>query len=457
MARAEVVVCGAGIGGVAAAWELAVARGVRDVVLVDPLPPLTLTSDKSTECYRNWWPSAAMVALMNRSVERLDAWAEASGDRFALNRNGYLYVTADPARAAELRREGETASANGAGPLRVHRGEAADPDYREPRWDRRDPEADGADFFAAPALVRARWPFLAADVVAALHARRCGWLSAQQLGMWLLEQARAAGVRLLEGRVVGVETDAAGVAAVAVERGGAVERIATRALVDAAGPHAAAVARLAGVELPLACELHGKVYFEDTLGVVPRELPLVIGVDPLRLPWSAEERAALAADSELAWLTEPMPGGVHFRPEGGRDSRMLLLLWTYHTERVEPTWPPRFDAYYPEVVARGVARWVPGFAEYLPLARRPFVDGGYYTKTPENRFLIGPTPVAGLHLMCGLSGYGIMGAPAAAELLGAHVTGAALPGYAAQLQLARYEDPAYRASLAAGGLASGQL
>ncbi len=457
MASAAVVICGAGIGGVAAAFELAVARGVRDVLLVDPLPPLSLTSDKSTECYRNWWPSAAMVALMNRSVERLDAWAEASGDRFALNRNGYLYVTADPARAAALAREGETASGHGAGALRTHRGVAADPPYREPRWDRRDAVADGADFFATPELVRARWPFLAPDLVAGLHARRCGWLSAQQLGMWLLEQARAAGAQLLEGRVVGVETDGAGVAAVAVERGGAVERIATRTFVDAAGPHAAAVARLAGVELPLSAELHGKVYFEDRLGVVPRELPLVIGLDPLRLPWSEEERAELAGDPELAWLLEPMPGGVHFRPEGGRDSRMLLLLWTYHTERVEPTWPPHFDAYYPEVVVRGVTRWVPGFAEYLPLDHRPFVDGGYYTKTPENRFLIGPTPVPGFHLMCGLSGYGIMGAPAAAELLGAHVTGAALPAYAAELLLARYEDPAYRASLAAGGLASGQL
>jgi glycine/D-amino acid oxidase-like deaminating enzyme len=457
MARAEVVVCGAGIGGVAAAYELAVARGVGPVVIVDPLPPLTLTSDKSTECYRNWWPSAAMVALMNRSVERLDEWTVRSGDRFALNRNGYLYVTADRGRAAALAREAEETSARGAGPLRVHSGAGVATGYRAPRWDRPDPDADGADLFATPELVRARWPFLAGDVVAGLHARRCGWLSAQQLGMWLLEQARAAGARLIEGRVVGVETDAAGVAAVAVARGGAVERVATRTLVDAAGPHAAAVARLAGVELPLACELHGKVYFEDTLGTVPRELPLTIGIDPVRLAWTTEERAALGADPELAWLLEPLSGGVHFRPEGGAGSRMLLLLWTYHTETVEPRWPLAFDSFYPEVVVRGVARWVPDFAAYLPLARPPFVDGGYYTKTPENRFLVGPTPVPGFHLMCGLSGYGIMGAPAAAELLGAHLTGGALPGYASDLLLARYEDPIYRARLTQGDLTSGQL
>jgi glycine/D-amino acid oxidase-like deaminating enzyme len=65
MATADAVICGAGIAGAAAARELAVHRGLREVLLVDPLPPLTLTSDKSTECYRNWWPGPgdAMVRL----------------------------------------------------------------------------------------------------------------------------------------------------------------------------------------------------------------------------------------------------------------------------------------------------------------------------------------------------------------------------------------------------------
>ena len=50
---AEVVICGAGIAGIAAAYHLAVGRGVRGIVLIDERPPLSLTSDKSTECYRN--------------------------------------------------------------------------------------------------------------------------------------------------------------------------------------------------------------------------------------------------------------------------------------------------------------------------------------------------------------------------------------------------------------------
>ena len=64
-AAADVVICGAGIAGIAVAQALA-ALGVGRVLLVDDQPPLTLTSDKSTEAYRNWWPGPddAMVQLM---------------------------------------------------------------------------------------------------------------------------------------------------------------------------------------------------------------------------------------------------------------------------------------------------------------------------------------------------------------------------------------------------------
>jgi glycine/D-amino acid oxidase-like deaminating enzyme len=98
---------------------------------------------------------------------------------------------------------------------------------------------------------------------------------------------------------------------------------------------------------------------------------------------------------------------------------------------------------------------VPALAEYLNRMRRPYVDGGYYCKTRENRALIGPTPIAGYHLFCGLSGYGIMAAQAGAELLAAHMTGTDLPSYAGDFLLSRYHDPAYQDQLEA--MAPGQL
>lgn len=129
---ADIVICGAGIAGVAAAYELAVRRGLgrsQRILLVDPLPPLTLTSDKSTECYRNWWPGpgTSMVRFMDRSIDLLEEMSEASGDRFAMNRNGYAYFTAEPARAADLEHAAREISALGAGDLRIHRGAMTDP------------------------------------------------------------------------------------------------------------------------------------------------------------------------------------------------------------------------------------------------------------------------------------------------------------------------------------------
>src|SRR5262245_2448660 len=110
--------------GVAAAYHLAVRRGVRRVVLVDERPPLSLTSDKSTEAYRNFWPGPddAMVRFMNRSIDLLEELAESSDNVFRMNRRGYVFGTADPRRAEEFRAMAAEVAAWGAGPFRVHDG-----------------------------------------------------------------------------------------------------------------------------------------------------------------------------------------------------------------------------------------------------------------------------------------------------------------------------------------------
>ena len=454
MPTADVVICGAGIAGIAAAYQLTVRHGLSGVVMIDDQPPLSVTSDKSTECYRNWWPGPGdtMVRFMNRSIDLLEELAAESGNRFVMNRNGYAYLTADPARAAELERGAREVSKLGAGELRIHRGRTDDPPYPEEHFDELEPGLTGADLVLDRDRILRRFPFIAPDVVAMLHTRRCGWLSAQQLGMYLLEQAREHGLRQIHGRVAEIVVRGGRVEAVRLTSG---ETIATRRFVNAAGPLAPSLSRLAGVELPLFNELHGKVTFDDYLGILPRDLPLMIWTDPVDLSWNEEEREQLTQDPELSWLLEPMPAGVHFRPEGGMGSRMHLLLWTYHLEPVAPVFPPQFDPFYPEVVLRGLIRMVPALAEYLGRMRRPYVDGGYYCKTRENRPLIGPTPVEGNYLLCGLSGYGIMACQAAAELLGAHLTAADLPDYAGELLLGRYEDPAYLRKVEA--MTSGQL
>ena len=124
---------------------------------------------------------------------------------------------------------------------------------------------------------------------------------------------------------------------------------------------------------------------------------------------------------------------MHARPEGGAASPTFLVLWTYHTEPVEPVLPIRFDPRYPEIALRGLSSMLPSLRTYFDAMPRLTMDGGYYTKTQENRPLIGPLPVRGAFVIAALSGYGVMAACAAGELLAAHVTGSELPAYAAGL------------------------
>jgi glycine/D-amino acid oxidase-like deaminating enzyme len=440
---AEVVICGAGIAGIAAAYHLAVRRGVTDVVLVDERPPLALTSDKSAECYRNWWPGPGddMVALMNRSIDLLEDLARESGNVFRLNRRGYLFATADPRRAADFVRAAREAEALGAGPTRIHAHPASE--YHPAPADGFEAQPTGTDVITDRSLIRRHFGWLAEDTVALLHARRCGWFSGQQLGMYLLERARDKGVRLLEGRVEAVGTSGGRVRDVTVSAAGGARTIATPAFVAAAGPLMKDVGRLLGVELPLFCERHAKVAFNDTLGVMPRSAPMTIWADPVRLPWSDDERAELAT-SEHRHLLDEFPAGVHGRPEGAGESRVVLLIWTYDVEPLEPRFPVEFDPYYAEITIRGMSRMVPGLAAYLSRLPRAVVDGGYYTRTRENRLLAGPLPVEGAFILGALSGYGLMSSNGAADLLADHVTGRPLPRYAPAFRLERYDDPEYR-------------
>lgn len=393
-----------------------------------------------------------MVELMNASIDRLERLAKESGNAFHLNRRGYVFATADRARAEALRSEARTISAFGAGPLREHAGSANDPPYPPVEATGIQRDLDGADLLLDQRIIRQRFPYLSEDVVAVLHARRCGWMSAQQLGMYLLARAREQGLRVVRARVEGVRVRDGRVASVTTTS----EAIATERVVDAAGPYALDVARMIGIELPLRTELHAKVAFRDTEQAVPRGAPFLIWSDPVTLWRSDAEAAALAGDAP-DWATRTFPPGAHMRPEGGPRSDALLLIWGYEVAPTPPVWPPTFDPAYAEICLRGLARMIPSLRRYVGHAPRPVIDGGYYAKTPENRPLIGPLPVGGAYALCGFGGFGIMAACGAAMLVADHITGASLPTYGQAFLPARYDDPLYRERIAAWSGSTGQL
>ena len=348
---------------------------------------------------------------------------------------------------------------------------------------------DGIDLLVGAACIQAHYPFLDRRAVVAIHARRCGWLDAQGLGHATLDGASDAttSVSLLRGTVDELLVADGAVHGVSVRlRSGSNEaerqparRRLLRApiVVNASGPFAAATHALSrsSIALPLRNHLHAKAVFHDTLGIVPQaRCPMVIAANAITLPWTDEERSLLSGEHESwiakRWLDTNLPSGIleallltdcqsldadssvatllnagaHFRPAG---NGWLLMLWDWAHEHasepalhdlqqqlLQPDDEPlisskQYDELYPELLVRGLATLVPELSRYIgAIGRSTYVDGGYYTKTPDSLPLVGAIPdVRGLYVIGGFAGFGIMAAHGAAELLAHSILGKALP------------------------------
>lgn len=449
--KAEIVICGAGIAGVTAAYHLVVRRGVRNVVLVDERPPLSLTSAYGTEAYRNWWSESSMFRFMNRSIDLLEELSRECGNVFRMNRRGYVFLTGDRNRVRELKKEAEAVSGLGGGALRVHgdgrtyvpsrpeglaRPEGLSRPQGQARPEGLGPDLAGADLLLDRVAIRKTFPFISEDTVAMLHVRRCGWMDVPSLGQWMLDRIASAGGRLVQDRITRIDTRNNRVTGAKLASGSTIE---TEKLVLAAGPTVQEAGRMLGLEIPVFMELHGKVTVEDRAGVLPPDTPMLIWTDPIYLAWDDDERARRYADPATRYLTEPFPSGLHIRPRFRDGKQTFLGIWTYDTAPREAGFPLVFDPAYPMIVLRGLARMIPGMRVYFEGAGALPVDGGYYCKTSDNRPLIGPLPVDGAYIAGALSGYGVMGSQAAGELVAAHAVDASLPDYAKFFAFDRFD------------------
>lgn len=197
--------------------------------------------------------------------------------------------------------------------------------------------------------------------------------------------------------------------------------------------------------MPITAERHHKVSFADVDSRVPRNAPMMIWLDEQRLPWSDEERAALSEDPDARWLLQPFPAGVHGRPDG---AHATIVLFNHHGDAVAPEFPlPDPPPHYAEIALRGMSTMVPALRAYRGEPVRPYIDGGYYVRTRENRPLIGPAGTDGLYVSCAFGGFGIMASCGSGELIAKHIAGEPLPDYAPAFLPSRYERAEYRALL----------
>jgi glycine/D-amino acid oxidase-like deaminating enzyme len=440
----DIIVVGAGIVGIAAAYFLATRQKRTRLLVVDSGQPMTLTSAQSGENYRNWWPHPIMTAFTDHSIGLMEEIARRTDNRIHMTRRGYLLATRNPAdRLIEQLYEGYGDAAERS--IRMHDGNGAT-QYQPPRSADWQSAPLGVDVLLDRTLIRETYPYLDPEIAAILHIRRAGDISGQQLGQFMLEELRALGGRFLQADVRSIAKGSR--FAVEVDLAGERETVNADVVVNAAGPYAAQVAMLHGESLPLLNVLQQKVAFPDKQAALSRQMPFAIDLDGQSIAWTAEEREALASDPALARLLAPMPGNIHCRPDGGEGGQWIKLGWAFNATPSEPTREPQLDDNFPEVVLRAVCRMLPALKCYLgTLPRERSHYGGFYPMTAENWPLIGATRTPGAFVVGALSGYGTMSACAAGDLVARCVAGAELPSFARPLSLARYEDHALMSAL----------
>jgi sarcosine oxidase subunit beta len=156
--------------------------------------------------------------------------------------------------------------------------------------------------------------------------------------------------------------------------------VSTPIVVNAAGPWAAEVARLAHVDLPVA-PLRRQLVPTEPFDGLPQRFPMVID----------------------------MSTGFHFRREG----KGILLAWNDPEET--PGFKTDFDPGFVEKILTRASARVPGLAEAEVNPRRGWA--GLYEMTPDHHAIIGPAPdVEGLYFVNGFSGHGVMHSPASGRV-----------------------------------------
>ncbi|TME55498.1 MAG: FAD-binding oxidoreductase [Chloroflexi bacterium] len=336
---------GGGIIGCATAF-FAQRAGLRTIVLEQRPALATLTTPVATGAFRLQFDNAEEVELVRESIDFFDELQQRVD--LGLRHQGYLFVarTDDGARAQQALVQAQRS------------------------WGLTDVELiDGAE-------ARRRFPYLSGDVVNARFRQGDGWLEPRRLA---LELARASGARFDTGRTVtGFVLHEGRVRGVATATGPVV----AETVVIAAGPLSGPLAKLAGLDLPLATVRRHKLIIPD-LPQVPSRAPMTIEFET----------------------------GAHWRPAGSG----AHALWTAPA----PPEPPLDDVPTSAAFAFGLlnpasdhalARIVPFWKEVWSSSRLQWwLQAGQYTYTPDRRPLLGPTAVPGLALNTGYSGHGIMG------------------------------------------------
>jgi sarcosine oxidase subunit beta len=348
---ADVAIVGGGIVGSSIAYHLT-DQGCTNVLMLEREAQQGLGSTgKSMGGVRAQFATTVNIQMSLYSIPFLARFEELTGHPSGYRPQGYLFVASNE-RHLEC--------------LRANRARQVELGF------------DRAELLKAEDVLRIVPQLRAEDVAGGSFCSTDGFVDPYSVMNGFTARAIERGARIEKGvEVTAILRDDSGVAGVETTRG----RVPTRTVVNAAGPWAAQVARLACLHLP---------------------------IEPLRRMLVPTE--PFPQISHQAPMTIDMATGFHFRPEG----LGLLLAWNDPDEK--PGFKTSFDSAFVEKILMRAVQRVPCFEDLQVNPARAWA--GLYEMTPDHHAILGPVPqVPGLFLANGFSGHGVMHSPATGKIL----------------------------------------
>jgi sarcosine oxidase subunit beta len=368
---ADIVIIGGGVMGASAAYHLA-QRGVKNVVLLEK--DEFFGQEATGRCaggVRYQFSTEINVKLSIESLPMLERFKEEIGQDIDFRKCGYLIVATNEADVTVFKHNVELQNNLGVGTKLLSGNE-----------------------------VRARLPLMRFDdALAGTYNPKDGIVdpnsvvmgyvsAATKMGVKAINNAEVTGIRVSKGQVEEVETS--------------LGSIKTRTVLNAAGPWAAQVAKMAGVEMPL-IPIRRQWFTTTPLPEVPADFPFVID----------------------------FAQSLYFHREGDG----LLIGMSNQKER------PGFDQNVDEDFE----------LENLEAAitRMPLVEkagrashlAGLYEVTPDAHPIFGGTPVNGFSICAGFSGHGFMHGPISGKLMTEYILDGKFSSVdVSMLDLKRFEE-----------------
>ncbi len=348
---ADVIVIGAGIVGASIAFHLTEA-GCKNVLVIERETRQGLGSTgKSMGGVRAQFATDVNIRMSLYSIPFFARFEEVTGHPSGYKPHGYLFMAANDRHMEYLRKNSARQKALGLKNVEL----------------------------LSPDDIRHVLPQLRSDdIVGGSFCPTDGFVDPHSVMTGFMARAIERGAELWRGtEVTGICIEKLSVSGVLTSNG----PVAAPVVVNAAGPWAAAVARLAGLHLPVQPLRRMLVPTEPFAGL-PERLPMMI-------------------DMSTGW---------HFRPEG----LGLLMAWAHPDQ--EPGYRADFDPDFIEKILTHAAARVPVFAGLEVNPRRCWA--GLYEMSPDHHAILGPSPdLRGFFFANGFSGHGVMHSPATGRIL----------------------------------------